>query len=53
MPDILSRPTDEGIVGFYGFEDVLVMEVAVKAVDGVRVYIELVTFYITSNLIFK
>lgn len=36
MPDILSRPTDEGIVGFYEFEDVLVMEVAGKAVDGVR-----------------
>jgi hypothetical protein len=53
MPDILSRLTDEGIVGFYGFEDVLVMEVAVKAVDGVRVRIELVTFYITSNLTFK
>lgn len=40
-------------MGFYELEDVLVMEVVVKAVDGVRVRIELVTFYITSNLTFK
>jgi hypothetical protein len=53
MPDLLSRPTDEGIVAFYEFEDVLLMEDAVKAVDAVQVRIVLVVFYITSHLTFK
>jgi hypothetical protein len=46
LPDLVSRPTDDGILGFYDFGNVLGMEDAVKAIDAVTVRIELVTFYI-------
>ncbi|KAF4624396.1 hypothetical protein G7Y89_g13775 [Cudoniella acicularis] len=36
LPDLLSKPSDEGILGFYTFESVLEEEDAVKAVTAVK-----------------
>ncbi|MCJ1435723.1 hypothetical protein MMC27_005098 [Xylographa pallens] len=35
LPDLLSRPTDEGILGFYSFDEVLKKEDAIKATSTV------------------
>jgi hypothetical protein len=46
LPDLLSRPTDDGILGFYDFESTLVEVDAVKAITAITVCIELVlNFY--------
>jgi hypothetical protein len=45
LPDLLSRPSNEGILGFYDFENALGEEDAIKAIEAVMVCVELVTLF--------
>jgi hypothetical protein len=45
LPDLLSRPTDDGILGFYDFGNILEEEDAIKAITAVMVRVELVMIF--------
>ena len=47
LPDLLTRPTDDGILGFYEFRDSLDKHNTVRAVNSVIVYTQLVSILLT------
>jgi hypothetical protein len=50
LPDLLNRPTDDSILGFYDFDTTLDEADAVKAITAVMVRVELLTICISSNM---
>ncbi len=45
LPDLLSRPSDDGVLGFYDFESALEEEDAMKAIKAVVVRVEDLTLF--------